>query len=67
MNHSINGVVLESVDSEKDFGVIVDSKLRFHCSTVAAVKRVNQMLGILKKSYVSRDAATRWALYKAVI
>ena len=51
----MNDVCLQTVCSEKDLGVMVDSDLKFHEHTAAASKKANQVLGIIKKSYVTRD------------
>ena len=47
--------------NEKDLGVIVDQQ------TATATKKANQILGIIKKSYQTRDAETISTLYKAMV
>ena len=66
-DYYMNDVCLQTVRSEKDLGVIVDSDLKFHEHTAAASKKANQVLGIIKKSYVTRDARTMSTLYKALV
>ena len=63
----LNGHTLQTTDNEKDLGVIVDSKLKFHIHTAAACKKANQMLGLVKKAYTSRDASMTCLLYKAIV
>ena len=58
---------LESVASEKDLGVMVDDKLKFHVHAASASKKANQMLGVIKKSYVTRDADAITTLYKSMV
>ena len=49
---------LEQVTEEKDPGVLVDDELKFHRQTAAAVKKVNTVLGMVKKSFVLFDEVT---------
>lgn len=48
----LNGHTLQTTDNEKDLGVIVDNKLKFHTHTAAAYKKANQMLGLVKKRLI---------------
>ena len=50
--------VLDTVTPEKDLDVIVDDQLKFHEHTAVAAKKANQILGLIKKSYSSRDPYT---------
>ena len=59
--------ILEETDVEKDLGVLIDKNLKFHEHTAAATKKVNQILGIIKRSYTSRDLKTISTLYKAMV
>ena len=65
--YHLNGHALEETDHEKDLGVIIDSNLKFHTHTAAASKKANQILGIIKKSYTTRDKLTITLLYKAMV
>ena len=65
--YKMNGHTLEATTQEKDLGVIIDDTLKFHVHTAAAVKKANQVLGIIKKSYCTRDADTMSTLYKAMV
>ena len=46
-NCNMNGHILEGVTMQKDLGIIVDKELKFHEQTAAAVKKANQVLGII--------------------
>ena len=63
----MNGCTLEVTTQERDFGVIIDNELKFHVHTAAAVKKANQVLGIIKRSYCTRDADTVSILYKVMV
>lgn len=59
--------MLESISSETDFGVIVVDKLRFHVYADSATKKANQTLGVIKTTYVTRDAKIICSLYKSMV
>ena len=58
---------LEKIDNQKDVGVIIDNNLKFHIHSASASKKANQILGIIKKSYNTRDALTFSTLYKSMV
>ena len=66
-DYTMNDHHLEAVRSERDLGVIDDDELKFHRHTATATKKANQNLGIIKKSYQTRDAVTISTLYKAMV
>lgn len=66
-SYQLNGHVLEEIHSEKDLGVMVDDTLKFHKQTAAATKKVNQILGVLKRSYKTRDRQTIATLYQSMV
>ena len=47
------GRILEKVDIQKDLGVLMDSELKFHHQTSSAVKKANQILGLIKKTFAA--------------
>ena len=55
------------IDNQKDLGVIIDNNLKFHIHSASASKKANQILGIIKKSYNTRDALTFSTLYKLMV
>ena len=65
--YSLDGQILEAIESEKDLGVMVDDKLRFHVHTAFATKKANQMLGVIKRTYKTRDAATIATLHTSMV
>ena len=52
---------------EKDLGVLNNGFLKFHLQTAAATKKANQILGVIKRSYQSRDSFTMSTLYKSMV
>lgn len=65
--YTLNGQVLDPITSEKDLGVMVDDKLKFHVHTAAATKKANQVLGVIKRTYKTRDKETITTLYKSMV
>ena len=66
-DYTMNDHRLKEVRFERDLGVIVDDELKFHTYTATATKKANQNLGVIKKSYQTRDAVTISTLYKAMV
>ena len=65
--YQMNGHTLECISSEKDLGVLIDDTLKFHLQTAAATKKANQVLGVIKRSYQTRDTLTMSTLYKSMV
>ena len=63
----MSGKKLDQVYEEKDLGILVDSDLKFHKQTSAAVKKGSRSLGMIKKSFAFLDASTLSALYKPLV
>ena len=63
----MDGSILEKVKEEKDLGVIMDDQLKFHTHDSAAVSKANQILGIIKRTFVSLDEDTLPILYKCQV
>ena len=67
-SYRLNNQTLDSTKNEKDLGVIIDNELKYHVHAAAsATKKANQVLGIIKKSYYTRDAKTMSTLYKSMV
>ena len=65
--YHLNNHQLEVASSQKDLGVIIDDNMKFHTHSSAAAKKANQILGVIKKSYRTRDAKTMTTLYKSMV
>ena len=57
---------LEMSEQQKDLDILVDNKLKFHARAHAAIKKANHVLGLIKKSYNTRDPHTIKTLYTAM-
>ena len=65
--YSMNGITLDNVKVEKVLGVLMDCDLKFHEQTSAAVKKANNILGLIKKTFKSLDEKTLPLLYKTMV
>lgn len=68
-NHSYElcGKELLVTSEERDLGVVIDSSLKPSRQCVEAAKKGNRLLGIIKRTMVSRDKDTILRLYKAMV
>ena len=53
--YHLGGQELEVIDSEKDLGVMVEDKFKFH------------VLGVIKRTYRTGDAVTMTILYRSMV
>ena len=58
---------LETVDEEKDLGVIVSKDLKWDKQCSQAVKKANRMLGVIKRNFTDRSKETIMPLYKSLV
>ena len=58
---------LETIEEEKDLGVIIDNKLKFHTHISAAIKKANRILGLIKRSFTELDENTLPILYCSMV
>jgi len=65
--YNIKGVALESVDSYKDLGVIVDSHLLFDKHISKKVNKAYSMLGILERNFKDVSGECFINLYKTMV
>jgi hypothetical protein len=60
-------VTLESVESEKDIGVTIDSKPNFEKHIQTQVNKANQIVGIIRRSFKCLDFKTFCLLFKSLV
>ncbi|KAI8493269.1 hypothetical protein Bbelb_292730 [Branchiostoma belcheri] len=65
--YEIQGSTLEETSEERDLGVIVDRKLKFHAHCTAAANKAFRTLGLVKKSFQRLDKTTVPLLYKTMV
>lgn len=63
----MGGVVLRSSEEEKDLGVIVHNSGKPSRQCMEAAKRANKILGIIKRTIISRNQDILLRLYKTLV
>ena len=48
-------IVLRNVKQEKDVGVIVDDQLKFEDHMYEKIKKANNMMGLIRRSFIHLD------------
>ena len=66
-SYNLNGAMLEEVDEERDLGITIDSKLKFHQQTASAVSKASQMLAVMRRSFANLDELILPLLFKAMV
>ena len=67
LDYKMNGVSLATDTSEKDLGVTIDGKLKFHSHIVRAVNKASRMLGLVKTTFTCLDEITVPRLFSAMV
>ncbi len=65
--YSLGDTELNRVSSEKDIGVVVDSRLRFDEHINAAASKANRVMGVIRRSYTHLDEFTFRLLFVALV
>ena len=63
----MNGEVLIDTEEERDLGVTIHKSLKPSCHIAHCVKRANQMLGMIRRSFQYKDRKTMLLLYKSMV
>ena len=66
-DYNIGGVKIKAVEKEKDLGVTIDKGFTFTIHSAAVVKKVNQMLGIIKRKVKNKTKDIIVRLYIALV
>ena len=65
-SYQLMGSGLSMTDQERDLGVLVDSSMKGPTQCVAAVKKANSILEIIKKGIENKTANILMSLYKTL-
>ena len=66
-NYSMSGRILEKIETQNDLGVLMDTEIKFHQQTSSAIKRANQILGLIKKTSAAKNEENISVLYKTFV
>ena len=65
-SYHMNDYALQNV-KEKDLGILIDDKLKFHMHTSSVIKKDNSILGLIKRSFSMLDGNTFPRLYMSMV
>jgi hypothetical protein len=65
--YEMNHTDLESVDEERDLGILVRKDLKVSSQVNKVVKTANRVLGMIKRSFVYKDKHVLLKLYKSLV
>ena len=63
----LEGHILETVDVEKDLGVMIRKDLKASSQCVKIVKTANQILGMIKRAFTFKTKNNLLKLYKSLV
>ena len=66
-HYVLNDHVLEMSEQQKDLDIVVNNNFIFHAHAVATAKKAKQVLGVIKKSYNTRNPHSSKTLYAAMV
>ena len=67
LTYRLLGQEIQKVSEEKDLGIYIDSQLNFKLHIDFKIKKANQMLGLIKRSFNYMDKEMFLVLYKSLI
>ena len=59
--------IINKCDQENDLGVIFDKYLRFDYHINKCISTANKMLGIIKRTFISKEKTVLLTLYKSIV
>ena len=66
-NYHMNGRILEKIDFPNDLGVLRDTEIKLYQQTSSAVKKANQILGLIEKPFVAKNEENIPVIYKTIV
>ena len=66
-SYYLNGIKIDSVESQKDLGVLFDHQLKFHLRTTNVAAKANRLLGLIRKSFDYLDPDMLVKLFVTVV
>ena len=66
-NYTLNGMMVQKTEAEKDLGIIIDNEMKFHIQNASTVKKANRVLGLIKRGFDFLDEGNVTLLYKIMV
>ena len=67
VHYVMDGNNLESVEEERDLGVIIQGNLKVDKQSAKAAKTANSVLGIIRKCFINKGVDIILPLYKSLV
>ena len=67
VHYVMDGNILESVEEERDFGVIIKRNLKVDKQYAKAAKTANSVLGMIRRSFINNGVDIILPLYKSLV
>ena len=66
-NYELLGHEIESVDQEKDLGVVISKDLKWTKQCIEAERKAQKLIGYIKRQFSSRNKEIVIPLYKSIV
>ena len=67
VHYAMDGNILESVEEERDLGVIIQSNLKVDKQYAKAAKTANSVVGMIRRSFINKGVGIILPLYKSLV
>ena len=66
-DYYLNGILLDSVDSYKDLGILFDTGLKFHQHASETALKANSVLACIRREFITLNESVLLPLYKSKV
>jgi len=66
-SYYLNGTTIDSVESQKDQGILFDNQIKFHQHTSNIAAKANRLLGLIKRSFDHLDSNMLTKLFVSIV
>ena len=66
-DYHLNGVLLDSVDSCKDLGILFDTGLKFHQHASETAMKTNMVLAYMRRGFINLNESVFLQLYESMV
>ena len=66
-SYNLGNSVMSVTEGERDLGIFVDRELKFHQQTARTVKKANRILGLIQRTFSTRNRGLILPLYKTMV
>ncbi len=66
-SYTMRDITLGETNEEKDLGIMINKSLKVSSECVAAAKKVNRALGMIRRNLIFKNRAVILKLYKSLV